>query len=99
MPLTCFKQYNNTPFQKVIFDFSTKVGSPVWPDGQISFSIFGHLQQWNIPNSDQFVTVGSQFAQYLNKHSNNCQKREQSGKISLNLVTLLARNYVDGCSR
>ena len=29
----------------------------MWPDDQIVFSIFGHLQQWNLPESIQIVTT------------------------------------------
>ena len=29
-------------------DWTNKWVAPVWPDGQIGFSIFGHLQQWKI---------------------------------------------------
>ena len=41
---------------------------PVWPDGQIGFSIFGHLQQWKFAqNHRNWPKVGLQLCQIRNK--------------------------------
>ena len=41
---------------------------PVWPDGQIVFSIFGHLQRWKFAQKHtKSPKVGSQLCQISNK--------------------------------
>ena len=65
---------------------------PVWPDGQIFFPIFGHLQQWNFAQKHtKSPKVGSQLCQISNKPLKCCQRFLNFcliGKISPNLVTL-----------
>ena len=58
------------------------------------FSIFGHWQRWKLPQEcHKFAKVGAAFYQIRNKPSKFCQRFLyfcQSGKISPNLITLLA---------
>ena len=72
---------------------ATHAFPPVWPDGYVICSIFGHLQQWTFAHNlhTKFAEVGSKFCPMLNKFSNKSQslvKCFQSGEISPHMVTL-----------
>ena len=66
---------------------------PVWPDGQIAFSKFGHFyNNETLPNcmTKNWPKYDQYFSKILNKPSNVCQRLRfcQSGKCLPNLVTL-----------
>ena len=70
----------------------------MWPDGYISFPIFGHLQQWKFAQKcHKFAKVGSLFCQIRKKPFKICQrfvKFYQSCEISPNQVTLPTINLI-----
>ena len=68
---------------------------PVWPDGCIICSIFGHLQSWKLAQwQKRIAKVGSNFCQTINKPLQNRPKLFKywhDCTISPNLVTLRRR--------